>query len=229
MMHRGGVAREWRRIMRSLPATALERSGKLLARPHGFDALPQPGFVGRLYDEGGLLILGLNPAAGGHGLSPDDRAQYELLHELREASDTDVEAAFERLMSQLATIMPAWKIFANNGINAVLRAHGIAFDHVAYLNICKWRTIDANLSARLLKDAGEATESQIAQLKPARTIVLGKRAWRSWWLHQPSAGEWDVCIPRSIGDAYPNPSAAPVLQRLIQEPLSPCAAAARKP
>ena len=75
-MDRHEVAVKWREIGRNAPGPLLRSSGKLLNWHHGYDLLPEPGFVGRRYTEGGLLILGVNDhrlkaVASGYGLKPD--------------------------------------------------------------------------------------------------------------------------------------------------------------
>ena len=72
-------------------------------------------------------------------MSSADLRQYALIEALRQASDPNLVAAFEDLMTHLQGFMPSWKIIENNGINAILKAHGLAFDDVAYLNVWNGR------------------------------------------------------------------------------------------
>ena len=143
----------WQKIANNSPPPLLAASGLLHDRAHGYDCLPQPGFVGHRYRQGGLVIFGLNPAAGGDGLSRDDITQYELLNNLRKASGNEVVEAFKALMNHFTQFMPNWKIIENNGLNSIFREHQISFSDVAYLNLCKWRTTLPKLSVPVKKES----------------------------------------------------------------------------
>ena len=219
-MERLNIATLWREVALLAPGPLLRASGNLLDREHGFDRLPQPGFVGRHYAKGGLLILGLNPAAGVDGISPDDLRQYKLLKVLMEATDANVVAAFEELITHLGRFMPRWKIIENNGINSILKAHQLSFDEVAYLNVCKWRTKSSNLSVGVKAENWCETKAQLALLEPGRILVLGKGLW-SWYSRYGQARHTDAYIPRMRGDQALAPEAIPIVERLKREPLLP--------
>jgi hypothetical protein len=195
----------------------LRASGKLLVR-HANDRLCQPGLVGRRYARGGILILGLNPAAGGDGMSPGDLIQYERLKALQEASDAELISRFEHLVDHLVSFMPAWSIIENTGINAILNAHKISFQDVAYLNVCKWRTKTSSLSVCLKNESWHLTRKQVELLKPARTIVLGTGLW-DWFARHGMPGARDCFIPRTRGDLRLAPEALPIIDELKRELL----------
>ena len=223
-MERLDIATLWREVALLTPGPLLRASGNLHDREHSFDRLPQPGFVGRSYAKGGFLILGLNPAAGGDGTSPDDLRQYKLLKFLAEATDANVMGAFEELMTHLGRFMPRWNIIKNNGINAILNAHQLSIDEVAYLNVCKWRTKSSNLSVGVKAESWCETKEQIELLQPGRILVLGKGLW-DWYSRYGEIRPMDAYIPRTRGDRALAPEAVPIIERLNREPLLPIIAA----
>lgn len=64
-MDRRDVATLWQKIANAPAPPLLRASGLLHDREYGQDRFAQPGFVGDRYRQGGLVIFGLNPGAGG--------------------------------------------------------------------------------------------------------------------------------------------------------------------
>lgn len=221
MSSRDQLASLWRKVARSQVPAALAHSGSLLQRGASFDLLPQPGYVGKGYRDGCPLVLALNPAKGGDGISADDLTQYKLIRALKNASGPTVVIGFEALMAHLAIFMPRWKVIENNGINEILRAQKADFEEIAYLNVCKWRTDAKHPPNRTtLDDAWRLTSEQRRMLNPGRTIVLGKTLW-DWYLSRGLASPGDVCIQRTIGDGRMADEAKPVVRKLKRQKLFP--------
>src|SRR4051812_23112343 len=67
---------------------------------------PFPGYVGRDYRQGGLVLLLINPGGGGDAYrvrTPQDELFYPLLHRFREASLAAAPTLFEDLMASYRT------------------------------------------------------------------------------------------------------------------------------
>ncbi len=75
-------------------------------------------------------------------------ASTEPLQRLRDADEAAALAVFDELTQVLADIMPGWKIH-QNFVAPVLRAAGLDFSQVAYVNLLKWRTKASSGLARL--------------------------------------------------------------------------------
>ena len=142
-------------------------------RPHGFDRLPQPGFVGNRYRlDDGIVLVGKNPANGGDGMSPGDIRQYQLLKALCDATADNVYPAFRHLMAALGTtVMPCWPI-VQVVVTPLLNGLRLSLDDVAYINLCKFRTSDMPPRG-LLKRSWPVTLQQIELLRPSAIVALG--------------------------------------------------------
>ncbi len=164
------------------------------------DRLPQPGYMGVGYRPGGLVFVSMNPGAGPQdGLSADDQRQYGALQRLRDADETAALAAFGELTRVLAGIMPGWKIH-QNFVAPVLRAAGLDFSQVAYVNLLKWRTTASSGLARLYELSWHHhTREQLELLAPSRVIAIGSDAGRAFQRHAESPVAFDF-IPRVIGN-----------------------------
>lgn len=210
-MDRVAVAKLWREIAQEEPPPILAASGLLYDESH--HRLPQPGFVGERYEPGGLLIMGLNPASGGDGLSKGDLKQYDLLRNLQTSEDVSLIAHFEAFTSHLADFMPAWNIIRNNGVTDILKARRMSFDDVAYLNVCKWRTKDKPPTDRILGESWIQTRKQVELLDPREVIILGIRTC-NWVKKRSDLNIEPVCIRRMRGDHRLHPDAIEIVERL---------------
>jgi hypothetical protein len=210
----------WRRILRADPPPLLVRNGRLKNRGEQ-DGLPQPGYVGRNYQLGGLTLIALNPGPDRTGLGRADLEQYEALGRLKEADDDHVLARFEDLMSVLERVMLEWRIIQNKGLLEILASKQMTFADVAYTNIAKWRTIDDPRKRELDESWKLGTEEQFMLLRPSRVILLGQ-AVADWMLSRKHLGDlkYDV-IPRHIGDTSMTPRAREVVAQICAENWRP--------
>jgi hypothetical protein len=133
---RSKAALLWQRILLTdRRELFLGKEGDIRDRAHGFDRLPQPGFVGAHYTEGGILLIGQNPGADpiGKGMSLSDQLQYGLLEALRDAATSDAAVmAFSVLMDALATrVMPNWAV-ARNVVRPTQRSWRRSQSHFLY-------------------------------------------------------------------------------------------------
>lgn len=217
-MDREQLVRLWQHIALAEPGAQLRASGRLEAREHGFDSIPQPGFVGARYKEGGVLVLALNPSNGGKGESSGDLRQYELIRALQCARGSDLISAFNTLMAELSDFMPTWRLFEKNGINLLLSAHSKSLDDISFLNVFKFRTKNTDFGAAEYDEAWETLDQQISFLRPKHVIVLGNGLGDEYRKRKSSDVDFDV-LKRARGDYYFTPEARAVIARLSKSPL----------
>jgi hypothetical protein len=130
------------------------------------DAHVQPGYAGKDYRPGGLLVLGKNPAE-----PRGEEAQFELIERLR----GDIEA-FEPLMDHLAGFMRGWSItgayLLRRDRQGLLDRAGLDLADIAFLNLVK-SPETKRLVSRARRD-WQYTADQIRLLQPGVIVVLGK-------------------------------------------------------
>jgi hypothetical protein len=197
---RNNAALLWRRILTADPEAVFGTQASRLMNRNWADRLPQPGYMGARYRPGGLVFVSMNPGAGPQGgLSVDDQRQYGALQRLRDADEGTALAAFDELTQVLADIMPGWKIH-QNFVSPVLRAAGVVFSQVAYVNLLKWRTTASSGLARLYELSWHHhTREQLGLLAPSRVIAIGSDAGRAFQRHSTACVDFDF-IPRAIGN-----------------------------
>jgi hypothetical protein len=146
-------------------------------RSHGYDRLPQPGYVGRHYD-GGVVLIAQNPGNGEQdGLGPPNLRQYALLGRIKEADEWTRQSAFEDAMLALETeVMCTWRI-VQNLVEPLLQKMNLLFDQVAFLNFIKFRTEERAPTKLLYDRAWPYTSMQIKALRPKFIIALGKNPY----------------------------------------------------
>jgi len=179
-------------------------SHAVIDREHGHDKLPQPGYVGRSYRPGGLILIGQNPGNGGDGLTLPDRCQYQLLYNLRNAKgSSDRVKAYRKLMDTLETeVMITWKIVQNVVIQ-LLHDLGITFDKVAYLNLMKFRTKDNRPPpSKLYERSWPITVEQLNALSPGLVVALGRGAYRKFKSRYHGSANHD-CVTRRYSSLPP--------------------------
>ena len=150
-------------------------SNAAIDRPHGHDRIAQPGFVGRRYLPGGVLLIGQNPGNDriGKGRSEADLRQYEILHRLREAGVNNAESLSAELMSVLGSfVMPTW-LTVRNVVDPLLAALHLELDEICYINLIKFRTLDSGIPSELYKKLWPHTARQIELLRPTAIVALG--------------------------------------------------------
>ena len=135
----------------------------------------------------------------GGDLSADDQRQYSAMQRLRDADEAAALAAFDELSQVVAGIMPGWKIH-QNFVAPVLRAAGLDFSQVAYVNLLKWRTTASSGLARLYALSWDHhTREQLELLAPSSVIAVGSDAGRAFQRHSTACVDFDI-IPRAIGN-----------------------------
>jgi hypothetical protein len=170
------VALLWQEILSSDHSDMFARTpSAAIDRAHGHDRIPQPGFVGPRYRQDGILLIAQNPGKGGNKESEADAVQFEILHRLRAAPDTESTVAVSReLMAALASsvVMRTWRIVKNVAL-VLLKDLDLKLDDVAYINLVKFRTSDSDFGPDLYQNSWPQTLRQIELLKPKEIVVLG--------------------------------------------------------
>lgn len=175
--------------------------------------VPQVGFVGRTYQRGGDLLLGINPGGGGDSYrrTPEDMV---LLPRIRSIHDeADPTQAMRNVFDIYAHNMQTWNLWRIVG--PVLQATGSALDQIGYLNFCPFRTRGDKMprTAEMSRCLTMFFTPLIESLAPQRIIALGKKAGA--WLERTSLPGVDVFIvPRTIGDSYLSTEALAELERI---------------
>jgi hypothetical protein len=173
------VARLWQEILRVRREDLFEGILDLaIDRSHGYDRLPQPGYVGLNYRRGGLLLVAQNPAndSAARGLSLTDQTQYALLEVLRDAlSEEEIDKAFQALMAALAATdtMPSWKI-VRNCVGPLLSRLDLSFTEVAYINLVKYRTAGTSVPSALDDRSWAHVAQQVSVLQPNFILAIGE-------------------------------------------------------
>ncbi|HWY14069.1 MAG TPA: hypothetical protein VNX86_02905 [Rhizomicrobium sp.] len=208
----------WQRILKVdhsyLFATA---SQDIRDRPHGFDRIPQPGFVGSQYRKGGMLLIGQNPGNDpiGKGASASDQLQYGLLIALRDAASSDAAvAAFSALIDALATsVMPNWAI-TKNVVQPLLSGLGGNLNHITYTNMVKFRTDDSAFAKTLYDESWKLTSEQIDLLAPNVIVALGVGTHEEFKKHYRGSARL-YRITRTRGDTHLPPAGAADVKAII--------------
>lgn len=183
-------------------------------RLHGFDRLPQPGFVGKRYrPDDGIVFVGKNPANGGDGMLPGDMQQYPLLKALCDASADNVIPTFRHLMAGLGTtVMPCWPI-VQVVVTPLLNGLRLSLDDVAYINLCKFRT--SNVPPReLYKRSWPTTLRQIELLRPSAIVALGNGTHGELLRHYKGSARV-FRIQRGWGDRRLTPQGKQDIEQII--------------
>jgi hypothetical protein len=163
--------------------------------------IPQIGFVGRDYQPGGDVLLGINPGGGGDAYTRtvEDSLLLPMIEALRkgEASPDAMAMAF----AQYAANMRTWNLWRI--VEPTLNACGRNQSEVAYLNWCPFRTRnDAMPHAPSMRRCREAYLAPLlAELAPTRVIALGKKAG-CYLLREPFGDAQRFVVPRTNGDRY---------------------------
>ncbi|MFS4437630.1 hypothetical protein ACMA5I_05390 [Paracoccaceae bacterium GXU_MW_L88] len=172
--------------------------------------IPQAGFVGRDYQKGGTVLLGINPGGGGDTYirTAEDADLLPLIERCREG-----EASLEEtlaLCEKCATNMQTWNLWRI--VEPVLQACGENQSEIAYLNWCPFRTrSDKMPHAHVMRRCREVYLLPIIdKLAPSRIIALGKKVG-AWLEKEPIGATERYIVPRTIGDSYLSAEATEVL------------------
>ena len=137
-----------------------------------------------------------NGSKGGRGES--DRAQYEVLEQLRFANSNELVPSFQKLNTLLARITPEWRIYGKL-VEPILKDAGIGVSQIAYLTLLQWRTSGSHSLRPLYNICWDAhTREQLDLLNPRFVVVLGKGASEVFGKYKYGAPH--DFIPRSRGD-----------------------------
>ena len=208
----------WQRILR-LDHTSLfsDAPHDIRDRPHGFDRLPQPGFVGRRYERGGLLLVGQNPGndAIGKGISESDRLQYGfLIYRLGDARDlSKTVEAYNGLMAVLGSeVMPRWSII-RKVVQPLLDGLGMDLDQIAYINLIEFR----NRQQPFLQDSTKVAAYHIGANRNAGSYChCGSRCRTHREFKKLYRGTANLYkITRAIGDARLPPAGVIDIKEIV--------------
>ena len=211
------VAPVWQRLAREA-SDASVLAGTTLDRPHGYDRLPQPGFVGPAYSPGGLVLVGQNPANGADGLSAPDRLLYGCLEALR-LTQHPVEATRALMTAMAEQIVPSWPII-RNVVTPILRATNQDLKSIAYLNLVRFRTPTNRVPTALFDSCWPGFREQIDLLRPGYLVVLGKGSFDRFLRCEALFGSLGVPrtrIARMNGDVGLPPEASDDLERIATD------------
>jgi hypothetical protein len=199
------VALLWQEILRSdHPDMFANAQNDAIDRAHGHDRLPQPGFVGRRYQPGGILLIAQNPGNDpfGKGEGTLDLTQYTPLRRLRDAKNRrETIHASQHLMATLESIMKKWNIIRVVA-RPLLHALDLDLDDVAYLNLVKFRTRNSNIGSNLYDKSWPSTSQQITLLDPFDIIALGAKTHKQFTRRYTGNATTHPRIPRGRGDTY---------------------------
>ena len=196
------LASLWYKIIRTEPF-ASPRVGDWLRSTGESDRIPQPGFVGARYREGGTLLLGMNPGGKGKTDTEHDKRFFDSLGCLA-GSDDDPVQSFLEWNIVFEEVACTWRPYYPNLMSPILQKLDKKLADVAYLNVLKWRNRpEANHVRPVLYDLSwEAhTRDQVTLLNPNKIIVLGKKA-ADWFTRKYEGKAGLHIIPRTRGDHH---------------------------
>lgn len=236
------LANLWHEVVHTPPFVDA-RIGNWLRTGGLSDLIPQPGFVGRRYEQGGTLLLAMNPGGGAEGDTVHDCRFFEELGRFRASGTDDRLARFLTWNQVFEEVACTWQRYYANLLSPILKRLDGELADVAYLNVLKWRNrSEANKHRYTLYDLSWArhTLAQVAMLKPSKIILLGKGLGKWFvrritynqkanrWLIQASAGDLSVeiwTIPRTRGDLRVSDTTSAAIGQLPrscrQKPLLP--------
>ncbi len=194
------IARLWRSVLQRDPRGIFGAHATRLLNRNWGDQIPQPGYIGPACFEGGLAFISMNPGGmRGDGLGPTDRTQLEALRGLRDCSEGDIDATFDRMRVVLAQAMRTWGIF-QKFVQPILECGHLELEQVAYLNLLKWRTQKSTDLVPLYECSWQShTCEQVALLRPKVVVSIGSDAGKAF-RRLYSGGATLFAIPRVIGN-----------------------------
>lgn len=191
---------------------------RLLPITHQEDArTAATGWVGRDYQPGGIVLLGVNPGGGGDGYrgNPTDAELYRRLRAFRDAPPESRETAFAEVCSAWVAIQRThsiWRVIA-----ATLNAAGASVDQVAFLNMLPFRTREDKPAPVAVMPAAwdRATRPQLDALSPKAIVALGfKAADALARLADPDSMPRTLRVKRARGDMRVTDEAQATLAQL---------------
>jgi len=145
--------------------------------------VPQPGFIGRSYDQKRVLLAGQNPAITKSAKALAADMPYTAA--LRQIRDKPTKSNLVSLLALTRDFMPSWRVHQDY---FPLRECGLSLDELAYLNVVRCRTARLNQQTNKSEDtppnrrvAEACVASHFARwvdlLNPRVIVFLGKYAW----------------------------------------------------
>lgn len=177
---------------------------------------PAPGWVGRNWQLGNVLMIAINPGGGGdrYRRNATDDELYTCLRRFRDAAEPDREQALIDLSDCWTRIQQTHNIFRL--MHAVLDAAELNEQQTAFINILPFRTREDKpaRSAELTRAWEAATKKQVESLAPSKIVALGSKAYEA--LRRAGATEqFDVVLlKRAIGDSYITSQAQEAIESL---------------
>jgi hypothetical protein len=139
------------------------------------DLIPQFGYVGQRYKEGGVLLVGLNPGNGSGNVNRNawDARMMPIL--ARFAQDPSPEH-FLQAQHAYRRECTTWRIWRH--CTEIMDAGKLTPDEIAYSNCLPWRTGSRSNFDDYVADraANLYARPLIEELRPSLVVCLGKRA-----------------------------------------------------
>lgn len=177
------------------------------------------GWVGKNWERGGDLMIGINPGGGGDGYrrNPTDDKLYGLIRAFRDANPNQRDATFSQMSSGWIDIQRSHNIWRL--ISALFDATGHNSEHLAFVNVVPFRTRnDSPIPiATLRRSADQILMPQLNALAPKRIFALGLKAHNLLRRLGDLGGAELIALPRTIGDSYIAPQTASILKLLKEE------------
>ena len=135
--------------------------------------VPQFGFVGRHYNHGGLLILGINPGNGHRSRGVRSKSDETMMPALYALKNTPSEENYQNAMDAQLEGSSDWE--ATSEINQKLTEAGVDITEIAYTNALPYRAENPLSNSAAIQRAVKFWVSPlVAALKPSVFVAFGK-------------------------------------------------------
>lgn len=162
------IPNEFEKIMRCGKCT-LATSKKLLRDQ--FEDIPQPGFIGKNYNQKRIVLAGQNP-----GVCPPAYAKIDSVYTsaLRAVRDSPNQETMSSLYRILLNTVPGWKV----GEYFPLNECRLSLENIAYFNVVRCRTQKNSMPGKFVaRNCLTHFENWLLMLKPSAVIFIGKWAF----------------------------------------------------
>jgi hypothetical protein len=130
--------------------------------------VPQPGYIGKGYEQTGVLLVGQNPYLPNGSLAAQDRAYTAALRALR---DSPTEQQYARLQVVLNRFIAIWPV---QNKYFPLRECGLNLEDIAYLNLVRCRTGEKAPNTSTVEQCRRTHfEPWLEKLNPACVVFIG--------------------------------------------------------